>query len=81
MASPTLGLLMFPESRLPLLTSEDCRRRASDCVDAAFNEASSDTRLAYISLAAHWFKLAEEARMDENADMTAIAETTDTVVH
>jgi hypothetical protein len=56
---------MQSETPISLLTSDDCRQRASDCIDAAFGETSSDTRSAYINLAAHWFKLAEEARLDE----------------
>jgi hypothetical protein len=54
--------------RLAPLTSVACQRRASDCVDAAFSEESSDNRHAFLNLALHWFRLAEEARLDEQTD-------------
>jgi hypothetical protein len=66
---------------ISLLTSDDCRQRASDCIDAAFSEASTDTRSAYIVLAAHWFKLAEEARLDERVCEGAAFQTISDLIH
>ena len=47
-------------------SSEECRARATECIDAADRTSDPERKLALLELAQRWLRLSEKFRTSEN---------------